>query len=260
LRARGGLWRELAVVAETGSTNADVADAARAGAAEGLVVVAEHQRAGRGRAGRTWSSPPRAGLAVSVLLRPAVPATRWGWLPLLAGVALADSVGRFAGVAAALKWPNDLLVADRKCAGILAEAVGDRVVVGIGLNVTLRADELPTPSATSLALAGARTTDRAGLLLALLAALEEWYGRWRAAAGDAGTCGLRAAYLRACATVGQPVLALLPDGTELAGTASTVDSDGRLVLATPGGQRRLAAGDITHLRAAGCEPCQQALR
>jgi BirA family biotin operon repressor/biotin-[acetyl-CoA-carboxylase] ligase len=256
----GGLWRELVVVAETGSTNADVAEAARAGAAEGLVVVAEHQRAGRGRAGRRWSSPPRAGLAASVLLRPGVPATRWGWLPLLTGVALAESVGRIAGVPVRLKWPNDLLVDDRKCGGILAEAVGEAVVVGIGLNVTLRADELPVPEATSLALAGARTTDRAALLAALLGALEEWYGRWRAAGGDAGACGLRPAYLRSCATVGRPVRALLPDGTELAGTATTVDPDGRLVLATAGGPRALAAGDITHVRPAGCEACEQPLR
>jgi BirA family biotin operon repressor/biotin-[acetyl-CoA-carboxylase] ligase len=175
-------------------------------------------------------------------------------------VALAESVDRAAGVAASLKWPNDLLVAGRKCAGILAEAVGDGVVIGIGLNVTLRADELPTPAATSLALAGARTTDRAVLLPALLAAIEQWYGRWRAAAGDADAAGLRAAYLRSCATLGRPVRALLPDGTELTGTATTVDPDGRLVLETPGGPRHLAAGDVTHLRTAGCAGGEQALR
>jgi BirA family biotin operon repressor/biotin-[acetyl-CoA-carboxylase] ligase len=256
----GGLWTALDVVAETGSTNADVAQAARAGAAEGLVFVAEHQRAGRGRAGRRWSSPPGAGLAVSVLLRPGVPATRWGWLPLLTGVALAESVGRVAGVAAALKWPNDLLVGDRKSAGILAEAVGDAAVVGIGLNVTLRADELPTPAATSLALAGAASTDRAALLVGLLAGLEQWYARWRDAGGDAEACGLRAAYLRSCATIGRPVQVLLPDGTTLAGTATTVDLDGRLVLATPTGSRALAAGDVTHVRPAGSGGGDQALR
>ncbi|HEY8472898.1 MAG TPA: biotin--[acetyl-CoA-carboxylase] ligase [Natronosporangium sp.] len=245
------LWREMRVVAETGSSNADVAAAARAGAAEGLIVVAEHQRAGRGRTGRSWSSPPRAGLAVSVLLRPAVPPTRLGWLPLLAGVALAESVHRETGLLARLKWPNDLLIGGRKCAGILAEAVGvQAVVVGIGLNVTLRADELPIPEATSLALAGARTTDRTRLLVALLAAIEAWYGRWRDAAGDPDASGLRPAYLRACATIGQRVRALLPDGTEPTGTATTVDPDGRLVLALPAGPRAVAAGDITHLRPA----------
>jgi BirA family biotin operon repressor/biotin-[acetyl-CoA-carboxylase] ligase len=256
----GGLWRALEVVAETGSTNVEVVEAARAGAAEGLVVVAEHQRAGRGRAGRRWSSPPRAGLAVSVLLRPAVPPVRWGWLPLLAGVALAESVGRVAGVAASLKWPNDLLVDDRKCAGILAEVVGEGVVLGVGLNVTLGAGELPMAEATSLALAGARTTDRAALLQALLDGLEQWYGRWRAAGGDAEACGLRAAYGRSCATLGLPVRVLLPDGAELTGTAVVVDSDGRLVVRTPDGDRALAAGDVTHVRMVGCGACEQPLR
>jgi BirA family transcriptional regulator, biotin operon repressor / biotin---[acetyl-CoA-carboxylase] ligase len=242
----GGLWTALEVVAETGSTNADVTEAARAGAAEGLVVVAEHQRAGRGRAGRSWSSPPRAGLSVSVLLRPRVPAARWGWLPLLAGVALAESVGRVAGVTAALKWPNDLLVGDRKCAGILAEAVAGAVVVGVGLNVTLRADELPAPEATSLALAGARTTDRGVLLVGLLSRLREWYERWQAAGGDADAAGLRPSYLRSCTTVGRPVRVELPDGTVLAGTAETVDPEGRLVVRTSERSHALAAGDVTH--------------
>jgi BirA family biotin operon repressor/biotin-[acetyl-CoA-carboxylase] ligase len=259
----GGLWRTLSVVEETGSTNRDLAAAAADGAAEGQVLVAEHQRAGRGRAGRIWSSPARAGLTVSVLLRPgrprpawpAAPATRWSWLPLLAGVALVESV-RTTGLAPALKWPNDLLVGGRKCAGVLAEVTGDAVVIGIGLNVTTRADELPAPTAgglpaTSLALAGAGHADRESLLRALLVRVETWYGRWRAAAGDADACGLRPAYLDACATLGRPVRAALPGGAGLTGVATTVDPDGRLVLRTPDGQRRLAAGDITHLRPAG---------
>jgi BirA family biotin operon repressor/biotin-[acetyl-CoA-carboxylase] ligase len=268
--AESRLWTALEVVEETGSTNADVAAAARAGAAEGLVVVAEQQHAGRGRAGRHWSSPPRAGLTVSVLLRPGGSPTRWGWLPLLAGVALAEAVTTVAGVPATLKWPNDLLVGDGqggggawrsraggeyKCAGILAEAGGEAVVVGVGLNVTLRAGELPEPApgglpATSLALAGAYTTDRGALLGALLAGIEGWYGRWRATGGDAERCGLRAAYLRACATLGRPVRVQLPDGVALAGTADTVDAEGRLVLRTAAGARSLAAGDVVHLRAA----------
>src|SRR4051812_19632015 len=107
----GGLWRELDLRAETRSTNADAAQAAAAGAPEGLIVVAEQQTAGRGRRDRQWVSPPRAGLTVSVLLRPAgVPSGRWGWLPLLAGVALREAVHRITELDATLKWPNDLLV------------------------------------------------------------------------------------------------------------------------------------------------------
>ena len=110
LVAPGGVWSEVRVVAETGSTNADLAALARDGAPEGLVLVAERQTAGRGRLGRTWTAPARAGLTVSVLLRPSVPVARLGWLPLLAGLALAESVGRVAMVDAVVKWPNDLLV------------------------------------------------------------------------------------------------------------------------------------------------------
>lgn len=246
----GGLWTDLVVRTSTGSTNADVAAAARAGAAEGLVVVAESQTGGRGRLDRRWISPSRAGLAVSVLLRPrGVPTGRYGWIPLLAGVALAGAVRRIAAVAAALKWPNDLLIDGRKCAGILAEAVPAGVVVGIGLNVTLRADELPTPAATSLLLAGARCTDRDPLLRALLRDLATWYARWRDVAGDPVACGLRAAYRDRCATLGRRVAVSLPTGATVTGTATDLDPDGRLVVTTGDGTvTPLAAGDVVHVR------------
>ena len=209
---RTGPWARLELRAETGSTNADVAEAARAGEPEGLVVVAERQTAGRGRRGRVWQSPPRAGIATSVLLRPGeavagrgwspVPPAGYGWLPLLAGVALVEAVARLAELDAGLKWPNDLLVGGAKCAGVLAEAVPGAspaqppaIVLGIGLNVTLRADELPeNPTglpATSLQLAGAAATDRDPLLRALLRSVADWYDRWRAAGRRRG--GQRAA-------------------------------------------------------------------
>ncbi|MEV0131988.1 biotin--[acetyl-CoA-carboxylase] ligase [Dactylosporangium sp. NPDC050688] len=243
----GGFWTDLRVVEETGSTNADVAAAARSGAAEGLVIVAERQTAGRGRLGRQWQSPPRAGLALSVLLRPAVPAARWGWLPLLAGVALAEAVRRVARLDAYLKWPNDLLLqGDRKTAGILAEGVGDgAVVVGIGLNTTLREHELPRPDATSLALAGAASADRDPLLRALLRGFEEVYGRWQAG-NDAG---VREAYLFHCGTIGRRVRVELPGGAALHGVATGVDTDGRLQVTDPhGAVHTVAAGDVVHVR------------
>jgi BirA family biotin operon repressor/biotin-[acetyl-CoA-carboxylase] ligase len=238
------------VKAETGSTNVDVAAAARAGAAEGLVVVAERQTAGRGRLGREWTSPPRAGLAVSVLLRPGkVPFKWYGWLPLLAGVSLVETVRRLGDVAAVLKWPNDLLIDCHKCAGILAESTGDAVVLGIGLNVTLQEVELPTPDATSLLLAGSACTDRDPLLRSLLRTLAGWYERWSEAAGDPEDSGLRLAYLMHCATLGRQVTIALPAGTSLAGTASDVDSTGRLVVTGPDGRSTaVAAGDVVHVR------------
>ncbi|MGW3255789.1 biotin--[acetyl-CoA-carboxylase] ligase [Streptomyces fungicidicus] len=253
----GSLWREVDVVQSTGSTNSDLVERAGGGreVAEGVVLVAEEQTAARGRLDRRWTAPARSGLFFSVLLRPAeVPVARWGWLPLLTGVAVATGLSRAAGVDTALKWPNDLLVTvggeERKAGGILAERAGDDgVVVGVGINVSLRADELPVPTAGSLALAGAVSTDRDPLLRGVLRALEDWYGRWRGAGGDAGVCGLQETYAAGCATLGRVVRAELPGDRELVGEAVAVDGDGRLVLATGEGvQEPVGAGDIVHLR------------
>ncbi|MEW2519593.1 biotin--[acetyl-CoA-carboxylase] ligase [Actinacidiphila alni] len=272
----GALWTALDVVDATGSTNSDLAARAARGAAEGAVLVAEEQTAGRGRLDRRWSAPARSGLFFSVLLRPGgtlpagtapdgtavparepVPAHRWGWLPLLAGVATATALSRAAGVDTALKWPNDLLVTvdgeERKAGGILAERAGDdAVVIGIGLNVSLRAAELPVPTAASLALAGAKGTDRDPLLRAVLRSLADWYGGWRAADGDPAASRLQQTYAAGCATLGRPVRAELPGERELTGTAVAVDGDGRLVIAGPDGtEQPVAAGDVVHLRPAG---------
>jgi BirA family transcriptional regulator, biotin operon repressor / biotin---[acetyl-CoA-carboxylase] ligase len=247
----GGLWREIRVVASTGSTNADVAAAAREGEPEGLVVVAEAQDAGRGRFDRHWVSPPRAGLTFSVLLRPgaAVPLGRWSWIPLLAGLSACRAVAATAGVPAALKWPNDLLVGEgrRKGAGLLVQAAGDAVVLGIGLNVTTTAAELPE-GATSLAIEGAATTERERLLRALLEALAEDYLGWRAAGGEPGS--LLPAYLAVCDTVGRQIRVSLPQGDTLDGLATTVDDGGRLVVRTADGERAVSAGDVKHVRPA----------
>ena len=257
------LWTRIDVRAQTGSTNADVAATARGGEPEGLVLVAEEQVAGRGRRDRQWVSPPRAGLAVSVLLRPgradgdkgwgAVPPAAYGWLPLLAGVALLEAVDRVAEVDdAALKWPNDLLVGGRKCAGILAEVAGDAVVIGIGVNVSTRAEELPETTgvpATSLKVAGAKTIDRDPLLRALLRGLASWYEGWREADADAEMSGLVAAYRRGCSTIGRPVRVLLPGGDTLEGESTDVDGQGQLVVRTDDGiTHRVSAGDVLHVR------------
>lgn len=250
-----GLWSALDVVDSTGSTNSDLA-ARAAGLTEGAVLVAEEQTAGRGRLDRTWTAPARSGLFFSVYLTPgAVPVQRWGWLPLLTGVAVATGLAKSAGVDTALKWPNDLLVTvgteERKAGGILAERAGDGVVIGIGLNVSLREDELPAPTAASLALAGAVSTDRETLLRGVLRSLEQWYGQWRAADGDAAASGLQEAYAAGCATLGRTVRAQLPGERTLTGEAVAIDGDGRLVLSAGDGlQEPVSAGDIVHLRGA----------
>jgi BirA family transcriptional regulator, biotin operon repressor / biotin---[acetyl-CoA-carboxylase] ligase len=254
------LWTGLEVVAATGSTNSDLAGRIRRGPVEeGTILIAEEQTAGRGRLNRHWTAPPRSGLFFSFVLRPgaAIVPRQWGWLPLLAGVAAATAIAHTAGVDTALKWPNDLLTEvageERKIGGILTERLGDlahgTVVIGIGLNVSLRADELPVPGAGSLLLAGARNTDRDPLLRAVLRSVEDWYGKWRDANGDAGACGLQETYAAGCATLGRTVRAELPGGRSMEGEAVAIDGDGRLVLATGSGvERPVDVGDIVHLR------------
>ena len=250
----GGLWREIEVVESTGSTNADLLARALAGEPEGVVLAAEEQRAGRGRMGRTWTSPARAALTFSVLLKPAVPPARRGWLPLLTGVAVTAAVTSVTGVDTRLKWPNDVLAADAKLCGILAEASGDAVVVGIGLNVSTEPAEFPDPRpgalpATSLRAAGATALSRASLLLAILEGFERWYRTWQQAGGDPDRSGLRPEYTRLSATIGRTVRAELPGGQALSGPAAGVDSDGRLLVrVSSGSEVAVAAGDVVHLR------------
>ncbi len=262
-------WRAVEVVAATGSTNADVAARARDGEPEGLVLVADHQDAGRGRLGRSWQAPPRAALAVSVLLRPAVDPARWSWLPLLVGLGVAEALTRTCGLPAGLKWPNDVLVPEpvrgeapeqgerRKVCGVLAEAVAGpdgvpvAAVLGFGLNVDQARDELPVPAATSLRLAGAATLDRDTVLRACLRAVAVRYRSWVEAGGDPRASGLGAAYREACLTLGLEVEVSLPgDAEPVRGVAEEVDDEGRLVVRTPSGPRALAAGDVVHVRPA----------
>jgi BirA family biotin operon repressor/biotin-[acetyl-CoA-carboxylase] ligase len=246
---------ELAVeVLETAtSTNAVAAERARGGAAEGTVVVAEHQTAGRGRLDRTWETPPRASLTFSVVLRPTVPAGDWPWLPLLTGHTVAKALRGRGYATAGVKWPNDVQLAERKVAGILVERVetpdGPAAIVGVGLNVSLTEDELPVPNATSLALASGTEPDRTALLLELLRSLREAYDAWQAGGPDA-TTHLRSSYAAACVTVGREVRVSLPGGDELVGRATGIDPAGRLVVAGPAGETVVGAGDVVHVRPA----------
>ena len=144
------MWADLRLAERTESTNADVVAAARAGAPQGLVVIAEEQTGGRGRLDREWSAPVRSSLLVSVLLRPTPEPVTWPLLSLIAGLAVVESIVAVGKVAASLKWPNDVLVDDRKLAGLLAERVDDAVVIGFGVNVSMTTDELPVPDRKSV--------------------------------------------------------------------------------------------------------------
>ncbi|PZS18463.1 MAG: biotin--[acetyl-CoA-carboxylase] ligase [Pseudonocardiales bacterium] len=251
--ALGAGWGPVRVVAETASTNGDLL--ADVGAPDRTVLVAEYQRAGRGRLDRSWTCAPGTGLTFSVLLRPGVPLLRWGWLPLLAGVAVHEALGAVAGVEVALKWPNDVLAgigsdpaSFGKVAGILAQTRGEAVVIGMGINVSAGRDALAVESATSLALCGALGLDRAELLAAVLARLDTRYSQWVDAGGDAETCGLGAAYRASCATLGQVVAVTGIDGSVARGSAVGVDSGGRLQVDVGGVVRMIGAGDVEHVR------------
>ena len=242
----GRLWTRVTTVAEAGSTNADLAAQARAGAPGGTVLVADHQTAGRGRFQRVWHAPPGDSVALSVLLRPpSIPAQRWLWLPLVAGLAVADGLRVAGGVDARLKWPNDVLVSGRKICGILAERVESAdsaaAVLGMGINTRLAEADLPVPTATSLAIEGSDAA-AAEVVRAVLLALEGWYTRWLS--GE----DLREAYAAHCDTIGREVRVELAPGDAPEGIAVGVDAEGRLLVRTPGGVRGFAAGDVWHLR------------
>lgn len=148
---------------------------------EGTVAVAEEQTQGRGRLGRSWHAPPRTSVLVSVLLRPAVDPARLPELSLIAGGAVAEAIAEVTGIEPAIKFPNDVLVGGRKVAGILAESSGGRVVLGIGVNANQTQDQLPAGAQTepsSLRVELGESVDRAVLLAATLARLEEAYDRW----------------------------------------------------------------------------------
>lgn len=246
-------WTEVRTVPETGSTNRDVAALAAQGMPEGFALVTEHQTAGRGRFDRRWQAPPGSSIGMSVLLRPQRPAQDWGWLSVVAGLAVAravrDTSGAEAGRRVVLKWPNDVLVeggagAGKLC-GILCERhetpTGAAAVMGIGINFDLAPEELPVPTATSLAGAGL-VAEKDPVLAAVLRHIAQLYAVWQQRGH------LAEAYARECGTIGQQVRVQLDEHTSISGRAIGVDEQGRLMVSTPEGLRRFVAGDVFHLR------------
>ena len=243
--------RRIDIVETTGSTNADLLARHAAGEdIDGVVLVAEQQTAGRGRHGRNWSTPPRSQIAFSIGVDAGgqLP-TAWGWLPLLTGVAAADAVAATTGIIPGLKWPNDIQVGEGKLGGILAEVAAPDpvIVVGLGLNVALTAEQAPDPRATSLLMLGSTMLDRSALLGSVLAELTARIDRWKALGGPDPS--LIEAYRRSSVTLGRRVRAELPGDREIIGTATDVDDVGQLVIDTGEGPVSVSAGDITHLRA-----------
>jgi BirA family biotin operon repressor/biotin-[acetyl-CoA-carboxylase] ligase len=264
------LVNRLDYVASTGSTNSDLIGIA--GERGDLsVLVAGHQSSGRGRStGRQWVSPEGSSLAISVLLRPAsgsrsstlsvsaLRPTSFGWLPLLAGLAMARAVGQFIPASeVAVKWPNDVLVNEQKISGILSELLPDLsgVVIGAGINIRQNQDELPIETATSLALERAKHGETSELsndkiLAAYLTELRTLYSRFVDAEGDAVASGLREEVAERCGSIGRRVRAIMPGDQEVTGNGVGLDETGRILI-QPDGARELfavSAGDIVHLR------------
>jgi BirA family biotin operon repressor/biotin-[acetyl-CoA-carboxylase] ligase len=236
-------------VAETGSTNDDLMARATNGESEGLVLVADVQRAGRGRRGRHWEAPPGSSLLSSWLFRPP-PSVSPVAVSIAVGVAATDACRALGAGRTGLKWPNDLMAGDRKMGGMLAESVVrghgvDAIVVGIGINVAAvqRSPEVAATS-TSLEREGGRP-DRDGLLAAMVAEVEQRYGRLV----DGGMAELLEAWRRRLDTLGRRVRLELDDET-FEGTAVDVEDDGTLRVDTDRGTRRITVADVVHLRPA----------
>jgi len=236
---------------ELGSTSDRARELAEEGAGHGEVVIAEAQTAGRGRRGRTWVSPPRRNVYLSVVLRPDLPPGRAAELTLVASLAVCDAL-RQAGVEeAGIKWPNDVLVSGRKIGGILTElaAEPDRVnwvVIGIGVNVNARAEDFPAElreEATSILIERGQPAPRALFAAALLATLERWLDRH----AEEGFAPIREAWRERNVTLGQDVV-VRTDGREIAGRAEDLDESGALLVRTPSGVERVLAGDVVLAR------------
>lgn len=270
-------WRD-----EAGSTNHDLVQLAQhESLPDFTVMVTANQVAGRGRSGRTWQAPASTSLAISVLLRPRIEDQadlgKLGWLPLLGGLAMAQNVqallgeefaeGSGSNQAIGVKWPNDVLVQERKISGVLSELVplnqpgsaagqfgpSVAVVIGAGINLTMTREELPVETATSLTLEGAQLpfdlAERLDLVLSgYLERLSFWYRKFTEARLSAVTSGLRQAVIDNCVSLNREVRAILPGDTEQVGRAVTIDDSGRLVLEVAGQPMPIAAGDIVHLR------------
>lgn len=246
-------WSRLDVVAETGSTNADLV-AGAVNYADRTALIAEHQDNGRGRHSRSFSGAPRSQILLSMLLKfPGIDPAVLGWLPLMTGIALVDALRTVGEVDARLKWPNDVLIRGKKVSGILAEVAAHgpspTVVIGLGVNVSMTADELPVPTATSLALEKAAVLDRDTLVRSILRGVAAEVDSWRDS--NWSTDALAHRYRDRCGTIGQRVRVDLPGGEEKFGTAVDVDEHGRMVIEMEhpdSGRLAVAAGDVTHLR------------
>ena len=236
---------------QTGSTNKDLLSRAE-GLPEFYVLATDFQTAGKGRMDRSWEASPGSSVMASILLRPRFSQSSGiGWLSLLTALAITRAVSDL-GLAPKIKWPNDVLIGEKKVSGILAEAATDLscVVIGFGINVNQSTKQLPVDSATSLLLENAGSVNRDQLLAAVIENIKQLYVDLSSASGDAQVSGLRKAILEISATVGNQVSVEFPDGRKVLGLAKDIDKTGRLVVVTQNETLSVSAGDVLHLRKA----------
>lgn len=230
-------WR-VSVVELTASTQSDLVALVMAGDARaGDVIAAEYQSGGRGRLKRTFDAPKSSALLFSLYIEPQRNREDWGWIPLIAGVSVAQILSEFN---AQVKWPNDILIDNKKVSGLITEVIGNGVVIGIGINVAMRPSELPVPKATSLFIESARSLNRNQLLPDLLKVFETNFMNW-----DSGRDEIKATYSQMSATIGRKVRVEYPDGQIESAIAVAISGRGELVLDTGA---HVQAADIVHLR------------
>jgi BirA family biotin operon repressor/biotin-[acetyl-CoA-carboxylase] ligase len=236
---------------QTGSTNKDLLSKAE-GLPEFYVLATDFQTAGKGRMDRSWEASPGSSVMASILLRPQfTQSSGIGWLSLLTALAITRAISDL-GLAPKIKWPNDVLIAEKKVSGILAEAAINlsSVVIGFGININQSRQELPVDTATSLSLENVGAVDRDQLLAAVIENIKQLYLELSDAGGDATASGLRKAILEMSATVGSEVSVEFPDGNKAFGLASDIDETGRLVVVTQNETLSVSSGDVLHLRKA----------
>lgn len=250
LHAEGWAGPDPILLSAVPSTNAEAESLVKAGSPEGTCVIAEAQTAGRGREGRSWHSPAGAGVFLSFVVRPGdIPQDRWTWLSLVAGLAARDAIRAACRVPVDLKWPNDLMVISamcggsggtRKLGGVLSEVIDGAVILGIGINVMLKSDELPTDKSTSIYLEGG-TIDRAEIVAKLLPALTRRLAQWRA-----DDPALRQDYRDGCLTIGRIVEIELTGGGHVNGIVSGIDEAGHLLVDDGETTQTITTGDVVH--------------
>ncbi len=230
-------WR-VSVVDVTASTQSALVTRANAGKVKpGDVITANFQRAGRGRMSRTFEAPKNSALLFSFYLQPQREKEDWGWIALIAGASVAQSLSKYG---ASVKWPNDILINDKKVSGLIAEITGDGVVVGIGINVGMTKEELPVPTATSLDIEGATNIDRNHLLVDVLAQFERNFTAW-----DMGDDSIFELYKSLSSTLGSKVQIHYPNELIEKGVAVGISARGELILDSG---THVQAGDVVHLR------------